>query len=211
MATDKVVILGGGTFNHISCHLSLAAPAFGGTAKKLHKLFKENGTLEPHLVLTKMADTNSTLVTNADVATCVEEMLKDPLIKLIIMNAAICDFEMENPSTETRLSSSRDYQGTLKGIQTKIMATIKEKRPDIIVVGFKTTHGATRVEQCAKAFTSMHNSQLDIVLANDVETRSNILLTKDLTVQTGSREFLLEQIMSNAVIYYNMKQWGLEE
>lgn len=29
MNYTKVVVIGSGTFNHISCHLALAAPAFG--------------------------------------------------------------------------------------------------------------------------------------------------------------------------------------
>jgi phosphopantothenoylcysteine synthetase/decarboxylase len=205
---SKVVVFGGGTFNHVACHLALAAPAFGQTARKLHAMYKDNGSYESHLVLTKMADFNSTLITNDDVARCVSEMLKDPQVKIVVMNAAICDFEMENPG-EARLSSVINYPVTLKGISTKIIASIKEQRPDIIVAGFKTTHGATQVEQTAKAFMSMHKSGLDIVLANDVETRSNILVNKELGVQTGSRDFLLEQLMEHTIIYANMLSWGL--
>lgn len=208
---SKVVIIGGGTFNPISCHLALAAPAFGGTAKQLHKMFADNGTLEPQLVLTKMADSNSTLLTNEDVETFIlDVLLPNEDVKAIVMNAAICDFYVDNLYTyETRLSSSKDYPVTLKGVQGKMMTLIKQRRPDIIVAGFKTTHNASKVEQVAKAFNSMHNSNLDMVLANDVETRSNILITKDLTIQTGSREFLLDQIMANTVIYTNMQAWGL--
>lgn len=202
----KVVVFGGGTFNHISCHLALAAPAFGGTAKKLHHMFTDNGALESHLVLTKMADPNSTLITNADVARCVDELLKDPAVKVIIMNAAICDFEIDNPG-EARLSSSQDYPVTLKGIQGKIISTIRERRPDIIVVGFKTTHGASAVEQLAKASASMHNSQLDFVFANDVGTRNNILLTHELRVYQGSREFLLDQLINEVIGMYRIAAW----
>lgn len=125
MSKHKVVVFGGGTFNHVSCHLALAAPAFGQTAKKLHEMFSANGSLESHLVLTKMADPNSTLITNDDVARCVEEMLKDKLIKVVVMNAAICDFGIENTTGEGRLSSSKDYPMTLQGIQGKIVASIK--------------------------------------------------------------------------------------
>ena len=37
----SVIILGGGTFSHISNHLALSAPAFGSTAKQLYSLCKE--------------------------------------------------------------------------------------------------------------------------------------------------------------------------
>lgn len=209
MSDRRVVVLGGGTFNHVACHLALAVPAFGETAKRIHKMFEDNGTLESELVLTKMADSTSDLVTNEHVAEFVDALLEDKMVKAIVMNAAICDFEMDNPSDQTRLSSSQDYQVTLKGIQGKIISMIKQRRPDIIVAGFKTTHGASKVEQVAKAFTSMHNSGLDIVLANDLDSRTNILVTKDLGIQTGSREFLLEQLVGHTVIYSNMVSWGL--
>jgi hypothetical protein len=208
---SKVIVFGGGTFNHISCHLALAAPAFGETAKRLHAMFEDNGTLESQLVLTKMADSNSTLFTNADVEKyVVDVLLPDADVKAIVMNAAICDFEMDNPSDQARLSSSQDYQVTLKGIQGKILSLIKKRRPDIIVAGFKTTHGASKVEQVAKAFTSMAQSGLDIVLANDLDSRSNILVNKELGVQNGTRPFLLEQLVHHVVIYHNMQQWGLD-
>jgi phosphopantothenoylcysteine synthetase/decarboxylase len=206
MNKHKVVVIGGGTFNHISCHLSLAAPAFGGTAKKLHKMFTDGGVLESHLVLTKMADPASNLITNADVALYVEHMLKDKMVKVVVMNAAICDFEIENPG-EGRLSSSKDYDVTLKGIQGKILATIRKERPDIVVAGFKTTHGATPTEQLAKAAQSMHNNRLDFVLANDVLTRNNILLTLALEVHQDEREELLEQLVKELIGMYRISAW----
>ena len=203
MSKHKVVVLGGGTFNHISCHLSLAAPAFGATAKRLHQMFTAGGILESQLVLTKMADPTSNLITNADVASYVGRMLADLSIKVVIMNAAICDFEIENPG-ESRLSSSQDYPVTLKGIQGKILSTIKQTRPDIIVAGFKTTHGATKMEQLAKAAASMHNSGLDFVLANDIATRNNILLTLALEVHQDEREALLESLVEEATALYKL-------
>jgi len=208
---SRVVVFGGGTFNPVACHLALAVPAFGETAKRLVKLFEDNGTLEPQLVLTKMADSYSTLIYNEDVDKYLcDIILPDEDVKAIVMNAAICDFEMDNPSSEARLSSAKDYQATLKGVQGKIVAKIKQRRPDIVVCGFKTTHGATKVEQVAKAFASMAANNLDLVLANDLDSRNNILITKDLTVQEGRREFLMQQIADSIVIYTNMKQWNLE-
>ncbi|WYN05046.1 hypothetical protein ISREJYDI_CDS0079 [Pseudomonas phage UNO-G1W1] len=208
----KVVVFGGGTFNPVACHLALAVPAFGETAKRLVRLFKDNGTLDTQLVLTKMADTDSKLIYNDDVENFLcDSILPDEDVKAIVMNAAICDFTMENPSTETRLSSAKDYQTTLKGVTSKIVAKIKQRRPDIIVCGFKTTHGASKVEQTSKAFASMAANNLDLVLANDLKSRNNILITKDLTIQEGRREWLMQQIVDNIVIYTNMREWGLDK
>lgn len=205
---DKVVVFGGGTFNHVAAHLALAAPAFGETAKQLHRMFQDTDILESHLVLTKMADSNSKLITNDDVAARVMQLLDDKLVKMIVMNAAICDFEMENPSDQARLSSSQNYQVTLKGIQGKILSVIRKQRPDIVVAGFKTTHGAAKVEQVAKAFASMHASNLDIVLANDLDTRENILVTSDLRIEHGrNRHYMLQLLVEESVKAYRTAAW----
>lgn len=197
---NKVVIIGGGTFNHISCHLSLAAPAFGQTARDMARWFPQiTKDMECVLTLTKMADHTSALVTNQDVANYVAGLLADPLVKIIVLNAAICDFEIENPSEETRLSSKQNYPVVMKGITSKIIGGIKALRPDIIVCGFKTTHGATRREQEEKAFQSQTSNGLDLVLANDLETRKNILISKGGRVFLDNRQALLHRMLQHAV------------
>lgn len=205
--SDKVVVFGGGTFNHISCHLSLAAPAFGATAKQLHQMFIEAGPLESQLVLTKMADPSSKLVTNEDVAQYVEQMVKDKEVKIVVMNAAICDFEIENTTGESRLSSAKDYPVTLKGIRGKILSSIRQARPDIILAGFKTTHGQSAATQLARAALSIHDNNLDIVFANDVQSRTNLLLNRFLSVSRGTREELLKKLVDETIAMYRSDAW----
>ena len=198
---NKCVIIGGGTFNHISCHLSLAAPAFGSTARQLAHIMnvKYADKFDTTLVLTKMAYQHSNLVTNDDVAGYVDGVLGDPLVKIIVMNAAICDFEIDNPSDQTRLSSQQDYPVVLKGIKGKILSTIKVRRPDIVVCGFKTTHGATHDQQAKKGVASMNSNNLNLVLANDVGTRENILISDTGRDYMDDRGALLERMMAIAV------------
>jgi hypothetical protein len=196
--TKKCVIFGGGTFSHVSCHLALAAPAFGETARKMSSMFVAMKTgMDCELVLTKMADPTSDLITSNDVSTYVDQLLTDMSVKIVVMNAAICDFEMDSPSDEARLSSQKDYPATLKGVKTKIIAKIKSVRPDIIVCGFKTTHGATRQEQLDKATESMKSSGIDMVLANDLETRSNVLVSG--RCYYDDRDSLLRRMLMVAV------------
>lgn len=198
---NKVVIIGGGTFNHVSCHLSLAAPAFGTTACQLNDLYSERRGITPVLVLTKMADYGSKLVTSEDVVNHVlHEILPDKDVKVIVMNAAMCDFKMESPSTLPRLSSREDYEVVLEGIQVKLLDTIKTIRPDIVVVGFKTTHGASLIEQVWKASNCLTENKIDIVLANDVGVRSNIIMNSRSEFLIGERADLLETLV----------QWSLE-
>lgn len=197
---NKCVIIGGGTFNHISCHLSLAAPAFGETARHLHRVMMmfHSDRYESVLKLTKMADHTSNLVTNADVADYVSDLLDDMSVKVIILNAAICDFEIDSPTHQTRLSSDSDYDVTLKGIKTKILSTIKARRPDIFVVGFKTTHGASTDVQFKKGLHSMNSNSLNLVLANDVGTRVNILISDTGRAYYDDRVSLLKRMLNIA-------------
>lgn len=206
---NKCVIIGGGTFNHISCHLSLAAPAFGTTALQLGHFMKRNHPeMECVVTLTKMADRKSKLVTNKDVLDYVSDLLEDPLVKIIILNAAICDFEIDNPSDESRLSSQKDYPVYLKGVKGKILASIKKKRPDVVAVGFKTTHGATETEQFKKAVNSMNSNSLNLVLANDVATKENILISDNGDSYFDTRESLLKKLLSIAVSKVNVSSKG---
>jgi phosphopantothenoylcysteine synthetase/decarboxylase len=192
---DKCVIIGGGTFNHVACHLSLATPAFGSTAKTLKTMLDGFGLeIENQLVLTKMADSSSKLVTNDDIDNLLFNLTLDHSVKAVIMNAALCDFSMENPSTQSRLSSSNDYTAELVGIRGKIIEDFKAARPDVFVVGFKTTHGDTAQQQAAKSFKLLHDSGIDLVLANDIKTRNNLLISKDLSIEQGTREELLVKL-----------------
>ena len=68
MIKKQIHIYGGGTFSYVRTHLALAMPAFGETAKKLEILCKERfHNMDVNLHLTKMANSDSKLVTNEDV------------------------------------------------------------------------------------------------------------------------------------------------
>ena len=199
----KCVVIGGGTFSKVACHLALATPAFGNTARQLKTYIDalESPCVDAHLTLTKMADSDSNLITNEDVGDYIDKLLTDQSVKVVIMNVALCDFSMENPSEESRLSSLNNYKVELKSVSNKVINDIKRSRPDIFVVGFKTTHGDTPTEQCSKAFNLISKSGADLVLANDVKSYNNILITKTLSVREGSREDLLQSISSIVVKY----------
>lgn len=200
---DKIVIIGGGTFNHISKHLSLAAPAFGETARKLAEKFSRlHVNLDCVLTLTKMADYSSNIITNEDLEHYTEKLIADLKVKIIVMNAAVCDFSCENPTSEQRLSSAKDYEVVLKGVHGKILSMIKEKRPDIVVSGFKTTSGASRMVQLQKSANSIESSGVNMVLANDLQTRSNFILTKDMKIFQGNRDEMLDKLLEESINVY---------
>lgn len=195
----KCVVIGGGTFNTVACHLSLAAPAFGTTARQLEKLLQKKTDIEVVLTLTKMADYNSNIISNDDLQNYVNELLKDLTIKVIIFNAAVCDFSMDNPTDQQRLSSANNYNVVLNGITKKILQEIKIIRPDIFVVGFKTTAGATESSQIQLGEKSLISNNADLVLANDTVYKRNILISNNDTIH-GSREMLLQLIADISAI-----------
>jgi len=218
----KIHIIGGGTFSHVRNHLALAAPAFGKTARRLSELFgaavrdlaTNGGKIRSlyeacvavedmketvHLHLTKMAEPYfSKLVTNDDVSALLDELIADPETRVIVLNAALCDYDgsiledgqlgstwhadfvtTPSGSHEPRLKTSAGQQDMVLTPATKLIGKIRKTRKDIFVVGFKTTTGATSDEQYAIALNMLKRDSLNLVLANDTVTRNNMIVTPE--------------------------------
>lgn len=176
-----IYIFGGGTISHIRNHMAICATAYGATANRLFDLFWENG-MSVQLHLTKMADRNSKIETNEDIAAKIDELLGCSSTKAIIMSAALCDYDgfvlsdgvpTESGKYAERLKTSQGNQNILFVPAAKVIGGIKAKRPDIFVAGFKTTAGATEFEQVVAA-TKLFGC-CDIVVANDTVTRSTMI------------------------------------
>ena len=209
-------IFGGGTFSHVRNHLALAMPAFGTTAKRIEQLCKERfeDKMDIHLHLTKMADTNSTLVTNEDVNEAVVRVKDDFNTKIVFFNVGLCDFEANvvsdinyegksfdiTPSGkyEERLKSNSSPLLSLTG-KPKILKQIRHDREDkdIFVVAFKTTCGATEQEQYLAGLDLMKKNSCNLVLANDTKTRLNMIITPEEAKYhvTTDREEALKQLV----------------
>jgi len=184
----SILVLGGGTFFHVRNHLSIAAPAFGTTARWLAEQL-------PHaqLVLTKMADAASTLETNEDVAIFIQNALRSKNLKCIVMNVAMCDYDgqiddVPSGKHSRRLKSRKGRQIMNLKPSKKIIATIKNQRPDICLVGFKTTTHHLPEEQIEAAMTMMEGSQCDFVFANDTVTRYNMLINNQGAILVASKD-----------------------
>lgn len=218
-------IFGGGTFSHVRNHLALAAPAFGTTAKFIHEIIRDqmfldysHGKIEHfseidlilQLHLTKMADSNSTLVTNEDVENKLDELIADPTTKVIYFNVALCDYNgkiIEDRHGEETLTASGKYATRLKtsdGVQNmylspaaKLIGKIRRERKDIFVVGFKTTCGATSDEQYATALNMLKANSINLVLANDTKTRNNMIVAPEETryCETTDRDTVLRKLV----------------
>lgn len=147
-------------------------------------------TADIDLRATKMADPRSPIETNADVEKLIDDLVDDPAVKVIFMPVALCDFEPAWPYTEVgderqnmgkhakRLSSKQDYCIALRPAK-KIISRIRSKRKDIFLVGFKTTDGVTEQEQYLAGLNLLKEASCNLVLANDVRTRVNMIITPE--------------------------------
>lgn len=208
----KVVILGGGTMSHVRTHFSLCAPAYGKTARVLYEKCKDKfPEMDVELVLTKMADYNSKLESNEDVSKYIDELVQDNTVKIVLFNVALCDFDGQIPGSESgkyaeRLESGKytgkhgDNYGGYKMWLTpteKIINKIRKTRKDIFLVGFKATSNATEEEQFNKGLNLLKNSSANLVLANDVVTKSNLIITPEDGVYGNgkTRDAVLDELL----------------
>jgi hypothetical protein len=181
-----VMVLGGGTFSPVRAHLALCAPAFGKTARRLTSLcrdrFKEMDVI---LRLTQMAGGRDSLATNGDVDKLVTKIINDNTVKVVFFNIALCDYvgtvgEIESGKHAARLSTTEQPNPVMQlEAAPKIIRAIRQHRKDIFLVGFKTTCGATQAEQFRQGLNLLKQASCNLVLANDIETHSNLIITPE--------------------------------
>ena len=219
MTNRTVHIIGGGTVNHVRPHFALSAPAYGGTARRLKELCEAHDTtMEVRLHLTKMADHTSNVETNDDLRELALALVKERTTKIVFMNAAVADFEgTVEPTDKTyaidedgpapvhsgRLHSARasEYEVRLRA-SSKILPLFRNTRKDIFLVGFKATAAATSSEQYQQGLDMLKRSSANLVLANDVVTGNNLIITPEEAVyhETKDREEALHQLVDMAYL-----------
>jgi hypothetical protein len=202
-------VISGGTFVDVAPHFSLAAPAFGAVGRELASLLPKalraaGQDAATKLLLTRMAiggaERDATdlalfakagitdLATNEDLGKLVDHLVADEATKGILFAAATCDYAPASvtPSyagtfgkrTYARLSSSTEHTLTLAPTE-KLVRRVRAARKDIFLVGFKTTAGATADEQYVKGLGLLKQASCNLVLANDLVTRRNMIITPE--------------------------------
>ena len=193
MADNKRIhVIGGGTVSHVRGHLALCAPAYGGTARRLHELATEKfANMDVVLNLSKLAvggEAPGSFETNEDLATLLDALVANPATKVIFMNAAVCDFDgsfseeiWRGPSGkhEPRISTQGGVRAMTLTPAEKLIPRLRATRKDIFVVAFKETTGATEDEQYIAALNLCKEASVNLVVANDIVTRRNIIVTPE--------------------------------
>jgi hypothetical protein len=223
MTTNKTVhVIGGGTVSHVRTHLALCAPAYGQTARRLAALCLEHDTtMDVELHLTKMADPSSTLETHADVRELTKRITADPRTKIIFFNPAIVDFdgtvEGEPSGKKAARLRTSDADGKPNEFLLKLTPAAKilrliriggelpddpAPRKDVFLVSFKATAGATPEEQYKLGLKALKTSSSNLVLANDVITRNNMIIVPEEAVyhETTDREAALKGLVEMAYL-----------
>lgn len=208
-----IEIIGGGTISHIRSHLALCAPAYGNTARKIYslidnKLYNNNefpGLGKLNLHLTKMADHNSNLETNEDISNLLDKLLENPETKIIFFNPALVDYDAsvttviptKSGKYEPRLKTSEGVQQLKLTPSDKLVAKIRKQRKDIFLVAFKTTCGATQDEQFTAGLNLLKTASCNLVLANDIKTRVNMIITPEQARYsvTTDRNIILKELV----------------
>ena len=181
----RVHIFGGGTITHIANHLALCAPAYGSTAKHIHKLMRHH-PLERHLEMTKMTGwEGATMVTNQDVLARVEQLVADRQTKMIFFSTAMCDFRHPSGTPYGPRPKSRDEKGDPARITmnfqaaNKVIETIRERRKDIFLVGFKSTGNVSEREMYLEGLALCKRASCNLVLVNDRHSHLNMVVTPE--------------------------------
>lgn len=235
----KVVIFSGGTMVHIRPHLSVCAPAFGKVGHEIEQALydwyaKHINAFETFLeeelnygnilnlsaetithYQTRMADSESPIITNDDLAGYLDEVLADKSVKCIVMAAAVCDYEPDKMETITgcmidnHVDFGKKYprlhdvrQITVRMKQTdKLVDRIKQCRPDIKLISFKTTSDETIEELIGKCSKNERRNDSDIVFGNDIANKYNILVTRFSTAIYDNRTecigSMVDQVMQD--------------
>lgn len=208
-----VHVIGGGTVNQVRPHMSLVAEAYGETARAVANLAQYAWRdVEVRLHLTKMATggSNRDLNTVDDMERLLKSIVADPATKVIFMSAAVMDFNGHildgSVPTESGLTAPRlRTRGTGPCLMEltpskKLLQEVRKYRKDIFLVGFKTTSNETEDEQFRQGLTLLKESSANIVLANDIRTRTNMIIVPERSryCVTKDRGQVLEQLVDMA-------------
>lgn len=205
MNKKTIHIISGGTISHVATHLGLCAPAYGKTGLSLlqlcHSIMPELETVlhETKMVAGRRDEPGGTwydgkLETNDDVARLVDSIKTDLGAKIVFMPVALCDFEAVNyyrfaeepggiqreiGKNATRLKTSEGDVWLQLRPAPKIIKTVRQKRKDLFLVGFKTTDGATEDQMYLAGLGLLKEASCNLVLANDVKTKVSMVITPE--------------------------------
>jgi hypothetical protein len=157
---------------------------------------------------------SSSLETNDDLRRLLDAITAKVETAAIVMAAAICDFEPveliasgdAGPSTVTEFGKHRERLHHVDTLTLKLRAAaklidgLKARRPEILLVTFKTTAGAAEAEQLFQALENLRRSRSDLVFANDVRVGRNLVVTPEGDKLSGADRQATLRILADALL-----------
>jgi 3-hydroxybutyrate dehydrogenase len=126
------------------------------------------------------------LETNDDVERLFEKLIEDAETGIIFMNVAMVDYDgvIEDGGDPgkygSRLKTREQPNPTIQTKRVrKFLPEVREKRPDIFLVAFKTTCNATLEDMQTRGGFLLKGANCNLVLVNDTGTRQNIIVGPD--------------------------------
>jgi len=145
--------------------------------------------------------------TNAEVQNWIEEnVINDLEVKIVFLSVAFCDFKgnvvddqglTSSGKEEPRLKTSNGSVSMVLTPTEKVVGRIRKDRKDIFLVAFKTTSGATEDEMFVAGLDLLKKNSCNLVVVNDVHTRTNMIVTPELTKYcvTKDRSQLVDELI----------------
>lgn len=164
VSRSPIRIVGGGALAPISPNIALCAPAYGQTARALLSIVKAHDR-PAEMILTRMADPTSPHETVADLQALAETWAADRRCRVVFWSA----------STPAAWMTA-DHPLMMAPDAGRRIVSAFATRPDVTLVLFSPTRGASRDEQINAAMDLMAATSCALVLANDSATRTNLVL-----------------------------------
>lgn len=119
----------------------------------------------------------------------------------VLASSDVTEF-LEKSNSESKISSSDDYQVLFLKKNPKIISKVKEWNPNIRLIGFKLLVGVSKEELLAAARASLEKNQAELIVANDLTEISSgqhhaYLLGADTVIEAFSKEEIAEQLLSH--------------
>mgnify|MGYP003624755289 CR=1 FL=1 len=199
---NKIHIVGGGTINPIAGHLSLCSYAQGGTARRIERIYKESHPqMETVLHLSKMAG-GSSFHTTDELRELVEKIKADPETRIIVMNAAVCDFEADG-GDDTKPRPGKHLSAIEVNPTPSIIKGIRDSNhKQIFLVGFKNTVNKGPGEMFLDGLTLCKSSSCNLVFVNDSINKRNMIITpEEATYADGwERDLALKEMCDISIL-----------
>jgi hypothetical protein len=130
------------------------------------------------------------LETNDDLGKLLALLIARPDTACIVLACAVCDWQPEalaqnGESLEVgskQVSRLETRKGSVQAIlrpADKLIGGIRQKRKDVFLVGFKATTGLTEDAQYLTGLRLLKGASCNLVLANDLHTRVNMVITPE--------------------------------